>query len=543
MQEISHSEKKSDLMWKRSSIGLREAGSAGKLVLDYLEGKKELKPFYGEAPNPEGFKKLLATAPYKDLDRNGLVRCLKAQASKVKNTSAETRKNIHALAHKNSYTVTTGHQLCLFGGPLYFIYKIASIIKLAEELNNRISDYHIVPVFWMASEDHDFAEINHFNTTDRKFEWQTHQQGAVGRFTTGDLRSVFSELENHWGNSENAQALLRIFNESYLQHSTLSDATRHFVNELFGAYGLVVIDGDDAFFKNQFRKEFRLDLEEQLAYKHISASTEKLQKSGYSTQVQPREVNCFLLNGQKRERIDPAGENYIAGDQTFSRREMLEMAETQPEKLSPNVSLRPLYQQKILPNISYTGGPGELAYWLQYKSMFDAFGIQFPILMPRQFITIVEPEAMQKLERYRLSVPDLFTNESALVQKWQQLAGLLAEAEAEKKELSLLYKKLGEKAVKSDPTLQKYVEALETKHQKNIDQLIKKINRANRQKAKTELERLRKALEMVKPGGVPQDRVLNFSAFFLRSGSAFLNTVLTNTQPFDFSHVILQPKN
>src|SRR5690606_31940934 len=167
------------------------------------------------------------------------------QSESVKNTSEFSIKNIELLKSEKTFTVTTGHQLCLFTGPSYFIYKIISTINLAEELKKEFPVYDFVPVYWAASEDHDFEEINHFHLFGKKLEWKSEQSGAVGNFKTKKLETLLPALEEALGKSKNSDYLISLFKNAYLQHQNLADATRFIVNELFGEYGLVTIDGND----------------------------------------------------------------------------------------------------------------------------------------------------------------------------------------------------------------------------------------------------------------------------------------------------------
>jgi bacillithiol synthase len=529
-------------MFLKSSIELNRAGSAGQLVLDYLSGRKELSHFFSFPPTAKGFSSFLGQNPYGDLDRSLLANVLEQQASLVKNTSKESRANITLLRDKKTFSVTTGHQLCLFTGPLYFIYKIATTIALARELKKKHPAHHFVPVYWMATEDHDFEEVNHFYVNGRKLTWHTEERGAVGHFSTTGLNQVLTELDELIGKTEHGDELVRLFRETYLGHNNLSVATRFLVNALFGEQGIVVLDPDEKALKELFRDEMRQDLFEGLPRKQIERTSGDLQKLGYSPQVHPREVNLFLLKKNNRVRIDRAGNDFVCGDERLSPEEVEHLVLAHPEKLSPNVSLRPLYQQKILPNLAYVGGPGELAYWLQYKSMFDACSVPFPILMPRNFFTVLDSSAHQKVKKSGVNEVELFLPLPELLRRWQKKNGLESNAEEEKEQLKIIYRQLASRAHAVDPTLDKHVDALLKRQLKKIDELTDKLNRAMRRRSEAEITRVTNARDLIFPMGSPQERVLNFSTYYLLYGSGFISAIVQNTDPFAKEHFILREK-
>ncbi len=528
-------------MFEQSGIDLDKAGSAGKLVLDYLAEKKSLKDLYEHPPAIKGFKALLAENPSVYVNREVLCNSLNTQAASVSNTHAASKNNIELLKSEKTFTVTTGHQLCLFTGPLYFIYKIASTINLAKRLKKEFGEYDFVPVYWMASEDHDLEEVNHFNLFNRKISWKTEQQGAVGDLATEGLALLLPELREALGLSDHAPALMQLFTDSYLENKNLATATRYLVNQLFGEKGLVIVDGNDAALKGLFREEFKKDLFESLTSVQMQPTINNLEKAGYKIQVKPRDVNVFLLDKGKRLRLDRSNDLYqAAGEKTFTRLGLEQLINTQPERLSPNVSLRPLYQQKILPNLAYVGGPGELAYWLEYRAMFKAYNLQFPILVPRNFITVLEPAASAKIKRAGINKQELFRDEATLIKIVQEKEGTMFSLQNEKEQLSEIYQKLTNKAQQADTSLEKHVLALQQKHLSNISALEKKMNRAGKKKIDTEIKRVIEARQLIFPGGQPQDRFLNFSSLYLLYGRKFFDLIFEHADPFLQKHIILE---
>lgn len=528
-------------MFKKLNLDFKSAGTLNQLLLDYLDKKEVLKPFYSFFPDKKGFSELLKTNPYSTPDRVLLSKILLKQSQSVKNTSELSVKNISSLGNKNSFTVTTGHQLCLFTGPLYFIYKIFSAINLAEELKKEHPGSDFIPVYWMASEDHDFEEVSSFLVNGRSVKWNSEQKGAVGDFNTAELKSLMPELREALGISENATYLIELFEKAYLKHSTLADATRFLVNELFGKYGLVTIDGNDAEFKQQFKSFFKKDIFDNSPQQFVDERVKALAEMGHQSQVNPRPVNCFYLEPGLRTRIEKTGDLFhlVGTDRSLTKEELEKIINETPEKISPNVLLRPLYQQVILPNIAYIGGPGELAYWLEFKKMFDELSVVFPILMPRNFLTVVDKATRQRIEKLKLSVTDFFDSEQRLIKQFMTNSDQMFDVDTEKGKTELVYSELVKKITAVDPTLEKHVDAELTRLLKKLDGVALKANRALRKKAETELNRIKSIKQILFPNGVPQERSENFSALYLSYGPALFEEIKRNIQPFVLDQKIL----
>ncbi len=274
-----------------------------------------------------------------------MVAALQKQYAKVE-ISEETQANIDVLANTNAFTVTTGHQLNLFTGPLYFLYKIISAINLAEELKEKFPTSDFVPVYWMATEDHDFDEINYFNFKNQKVQWNRADGGAVGHFGTEGLQEVFEQFSKQLGTTRNAAYLKELFAEGYLKNATLADATRYIANQLFSKYGLVIVDGDDRQLKHLFTPFVAKELTEQVSFKAVSKTISNLEKT-YKIQVNPREINQFYLGENSRERIVLENGVYKVNntDITFTKEEILKKLNDFPEKFSPNVIMRPFIKK------------------------------------------------------------------------------------------------------------------------------------------------------------------------------------------------------
>jgi bacillithiol synthase len=532
-------------MFDKTTLKYGDTGVLNALVSRYLQGAPELSALYNQFPDKKGFKAILNEPPYQTLDRSVLVDVLQSQSSQVKNTSAATLSNIAQLSGKKCFTVTTGHQLCLFTGPLYFIYKIISTINLAEQLKKEFSEFDFVPVYWMASEDHDFEEVNHFYVSGKKIEWSASAQGAVGDLETAGLKDVMDEFREALGNHPYAAELLALFENSYLKHKTLRDATHFLVNELFGKYGLVVADGNDKELKKLFKEQFINDIFYSKPYESVKKTIDTLSKHGYHAQVNPREINCFYIDNNLRSRIEKKDTSYVVvgTEIKWTGEQLKKMISEEPWKLSPNVTLRPVYQQTILPNIAYVGGPGELAYWLEYKKMFDELSVFFPLLVPRNFITIIDRQAHAKMHKLGFEVRDFYKEEQSLEKELLVRNNNIFEISDEVKASEQLYQKLGSRLGAADQTLAASAAAELQKTIKGLENLAAKANRSLKQRSETEMNQLRNIRQKFFPHGSPQERLENFSSLYLKYGKDFIGAVKDASDPFEFAHIQLIEKS
>jgi bacillithiol synthase len=370
-------------------ITFQDSGYFSPIIVDYLNEESALKPLYNRFPDIKNFESLIQEKQINFNDnvnkRRILVDELTNQYSNLV-SSETTLNNIKLLNNSNTFTITTGHQLNLFTGPLYFLYKIISTINLCKELKSNYPHQNFVPIYWMATEDHDFEEINYFSFKGKKFRWNKETSGPVGRLSTDGLNEVFTFFAKEIGSGKNAEFLKNLFEQSYVKHSNLADATRYLANELFGNYGLVILDADNRNLKKVFSSYIKSELLQKKSFDKVNETIAKLHD--YTIQVNPREINLFYILDQLRDRIIFENDIYKVNNTTikFSQSEILVELENFPERFSPNVILRPLYQEVILPNLCYIGGGGEIAYWLELKSTFELHQVTFPILMLRNSV-------------------------------------------------------------------------------------------------------------------------------------------------------------
>ena len=516
-------------------ISYQDSGFFSPLVVDYLDRKPALEKFYGRFPTLENFRDQIAekSASYPAAHRTVLTETLRAQYQGFA-VSQATAGNIAKLANGHTFTVTTGHQLNLFTGPLYFLYKIVTAINLARKLKETYPDQDFVPVYWMASEDHDFEEISFFNFKGRKFRWSRESGGPVGRLSTDGLDDVLKVFSADLGPGRDADYLRNLFEKAYLQHGNLSGATRYLANELFGVHGLVILDADDPALKTLLAPYLKKELAQQAGFKCVNDTIESLH--GYGIQVNPREINLFYMEDGLRERIvfENGKFSVLNTDLSFAPDAMTQLIDSHPERFSPNVVMRPLYQEVILPNLCYIGGGGEIAYWLELKSFFQAMDVPFPILMVRNSVMLASQKQAEKADRLELSWAELFMEPAALAgKKVRELSAFQIDLSPQKAALEKQFADLEAIAEKTDRSFTGAVKAQKAKQIKGLENLEKRLLKAEKRKHAEILDRISRLQETLFPFGGLQERFANFSEFRLAAGEGLIDRLLDRLDPFD----------
>lgn len=395
-----------------SILKVKQTGFS-KIIDDYVNESSRLSSFVIDFPSIESFGKQFSKVQFDASKRTVLHKALVNQYAK---SNIEPPEMLADLINSNTFTVTTGHQLSLYGGAKYFIHKIFSIIKLAETLNKSYPNYKVLPIFWLASEDHDFEEVNNFKTQNVKIASKNTAEGPLGRLHPKVFVDTFEQFKSAVGTSLSAKYLKEIFEKSF-EMTNWSEATRYWVQCFFGEQ-IIIIDGDDAQLKKMSLPLFERELFEQNTHQNIENTNQELSKLGYHIQVHSRNINLFYIENGLRERIvkTPRGFSILNTNIEFTEDEMRNLLKTNIESISPNAIFRPLYEEFVLPNLAYIGGPGELAYWLQLKSNFEDYKVTFPILVLRDSFVFVSPKHLETLDKYQLSFSDLGLNEDELIQ-------------------------------------------------------------------------------------------------------------------------------
>jgi len=512
------------------------------IIKDYVAKKPELSTYYNRFPNLESFKEQISEkgANYSLAQRQSLSNALEEQYKKV-DTSKEVRENLRSLRQENTFCITTGHQLNIFTGPLYFWYKIINAVKLCEDLKRSYPEYNFVPVYWMASEDHDLDEIRFFNFKGHKLQWNQETGPAVGHLDLSDMEVVLDSFRELLGDSDKAEYLLDLFSKTYLEQDNLAQAMRFLVNALFSDLGLVIIDGDDKALKKDFSPVMESDLFYQTGYKAVTNTNTTLSKD-YNIQVNPREINLFYL-GEKRSRIERVADKFhvVDSDAFFTEAEIKQELTDHPERFSPNVILRPLYQEIVLPNLCYIGGGGEIAYWFELKAMFAEYNTTFPILLLRNSLLVSQKKQLEKASKLGVSLEDLFLKRSSLIDKMVREYSEHSIDFTEKKDfLKAQFESLYTLAKQTDASFVGAVAAQERKQIKGLENLEKRLLKAEKKRLYERLTRLEHLQEELFPQGTLEERKRNFALYYEKYGEDFKTAILEHMSPLAMEFLVLE---
>lgn len=511
--------------------------------LAYISGDPRLQGFYQYEPSLDSFKEILLNKERGTYPRADLVQALTAQYTKL-NTTEAVQENIEALLHENTFTIVTAHQPSLFLGPLYFLYKALTTIVLAEAVQDMTGGRRrIVPVFVLGSEDHDLAELNSINLYGKKITWPSEETGAVGSMSTESLAPVLAELKTILGDSPAAQSLFQIVHSAYADQATIADATRAILNYLFGAYGLLVLDMNQPLLKRHFAPIIKAELTEMPSVSIVNSTAAQLNALGFKTQATPRDINLFYLKKGLRERIVLENGTYkvLNTNIEFTKEEILSEVDAHPENFSPNVVLRPVYQELVLPNLAYVGGGGELAYWLERRDLFRHFGVQFPMLVRRHSVLWLDQDVQKKLAKLGFSPAEFFEDTEVLVRQYvEKNASTEISLSPEIESLKDVFERLAQKASATDPTLENAVRADAVKAVAALEQWEGRLRRTEKQKHEVSINQLRALKEKLFPANGLQERYDNFIPYLLKNGDSFIHTLKEGFAPFDKGFLIFQ---
>ncbi|MBC7849227.1 MAG: bacillithiol biosynthesis cysteine-adding enzyme BshC [Chitinophagaceae bacterium] len=521
-------------------IAYKETGYFSTIITDYLSEADSLRPFYQHSVTAAGIESAIKNRAAFQVDRQSLVTHLQEQYSVVP-ASSIVQERISSLQSDKTFTVCTAHQPALFTGPLYFIYKILHAIKLADQLSTEHPEYRFVPVYWMGNEDADLDELGKFYLGDEKIVWDTKQKGAVGRMNTKGLDKLIHRISGELTVLPFGKELIDLLTDAYLGSNDIQTATFKFINSLFAEYGLVVLIPDSAGLKRQMLSIFQDDLFNQQPSAIVSSTIEKLGEN-YKVQANPREIYLFYMKDDIRERIVQKGEDFFIYNSTiqFSRQQLEQELVDHPERFSPNVILRGLYQEIILPNIAFIGGGGETAYWLELKDLFNHFSVPFPMLILRNSFLLVEGKWNDKIANMDFTINDFFASEQDLLTKLvsRQKNGQLKLA-SEIDHANQLYHTLKAKAVEIDRSLKEHVEALQARALKPIAELEKKMLRAEKRKYEAEQRQIHAVKENLFPHDGLQERIHSFMPYYAKWGSGFLKLLYNNSLTLEQEFVVL----
>lgn len=498
---------------------------------DYIEG---VKPIFKKAIafpfNLDSFKNLIdKRRNFEAEKRKNLRELIESQYAQI-----GIKKDLSIFENPQTFTLTTGHQLNVLTGPAYYIYKIVGIINIAKELKKTYPEYQFLPVFWLASEDHDFDEINHFTLFNKEYSWETNQKGPVGRFNLDGLEEILSQIND----------LPAFFREAY-QKKNMSEAIRYIVYSLFDKYGVICLDADDPVAKRHLIPTIKKEIFEGGAQNLVHKALHQFAEKGYEVKLFPREINFFYLLDGLRERIVEQGGKFrvLNTNLSFSREELEKEIDNFPERFSPNVIFRPIYQEILLPNLSYLGGPGEIAYWLCLKEVFDLHGVSFPLLAPRNSVFYLNEKLKNKFDQLGNRLEFYFLNESKIKERY-----LLEHSDAEitlKKEIEKIqeiFDAILSKGLAIDKTMEGPINGERQKILNALENLEKKLTKAEERNHEVAINQIIQIKNRLFPQGKWQERIENYLNYALNEPD-FIENLVNILDPFDSRVNFISPKN
>ena len=513
-----------------------------KLINDYLEGKRTALDFVQYAPNLEGYRAAIEGRKKHPINRNLLFDVLTKQYANLPQENA-VNNQIALLNKDNTFIVTTAHQPNLFTGPLYFFYKIIHAIQLAASLKEAFPECNFVPVYYMGSEDADLEEVGSFNLDAKNYQWATKQTGAIGRMQVDDaLLVLLKQLESYWTILPQGQKALEILKEAYQKGKTISEATLSFVHAFFGSKGLLVLQPDDAALKAAFMHVMEKELLSGFSHEVIQPTIAALSKD-YHVQSEGRAINLFYLKDNLRARIEKQGEQYIVVDTDiqFTQAEIITELHQHPERFSPNVILRGVYQETILPGIVFVGGGGELAYWMELKNVFQAVGVHYPLLQLRNSFLLMSHKQAEQWSAMQFEEHDLFKPilelEIAYVKKHTNTK---LDLQDQLNQLSNLYINIKNQAVQVDASLGAHAENLAQQVKAKLLALEKKMLRAERRKQSVAIQRIHRIKKELFPQNNLQEREEHFSKWVGHYDQGWIETIMVNSKGLESKFSIIK---
>jgi bacillithiol biosynthesis cysteine-adding enzyme BshC len=534
------------------------AGGFSELFFDYLYDFERVREFFpANFRENASFETVMNGIDAAGRDRSVLQKVLTEQNSGGEE-SQRTLENIRLLGKSGTYAVVTGQQVGLFGGPLYTLYKSITAVSLAQKLSMKFPGKNFVPVFWIEGEDHDFQEMNHVSVLDQenapvRIEYlpggvmPEKNVGAVGEMVFDDtIRTTIDKMESFLARTEYTPSLAASLRECYAPGVTFNKAFQSWINRLLPASGLVFLSPNEPRLKKLLSPLFTRELTEfpRISQMVISRSAELERR--YHAQVKPKSINIFLFHKGGRYLIEPRESDFsLKGTRAFfTKEQLLQIAAETPEQLSPNVVLRPICQDMLLPTVSYVGGPSEIAYHAQLQPLYEDIGIPQPVIYPRASVSLVQTNLLRAMEKYGLELPEFLGDIGKVTAK---VVEQISEIKLETLFANVardLHDALGELKFglnEIDPTLLGALENVAAKIDVNIGVLREKSVAAQKRRNETSVRQIEKAAAGLLPSGSLQERELTPLYYMNKYGPGLGSWLTDRIDITGFKHQILQP--
>lgn len=537
-------------------VNFRDIPGHENIFLDYLYEFENVSRFFKTnfRSKDEFLNTFKSVSESNKTNRADLVKIIKSQYSNF-SPSEKTSHNLDLLKSNKTLAVVTGQQIGILGGPLYTFYKIVTVVKLSKYLSERYDNFNFVPVFWIEGDDHDFNEIRHVNLINDKNDLQIINYGnevsededrnSVGFMKIDEsIKQFFDEIKSNIRNTEFTSGILTRLKSYYATGRSLKEAFKELIFWLFDKEGLIIFDPQDKSIKEMLKPIFKNELDNFRKHTETMVSVSAELEDIYHAQVKVRPVNLFYNTDGGRFLLDPVDNEFRLHKRRkrFSYDELMNLIETEPEKFSPNVLLRPICQDYILPTAFYIGGPSEIAYFAQVLPLYDFFNVQSPIVYPRSSATILEKNIGSIIEKYNLAISQVFWDPEDL--KKHVLASLtnitvddIFTESTEKIDTAL--DQLKEKLFEFDKTISDASTKYRQKILNYIEELKGKAVDSQKKKHETTLRQIDKLSSTLFPNATLQERQLNFIYFANKYGTEILDKVFDEIEINKFEHQII----
>ena len=527
------------------------------LFVDYLSDFEKLKDYYAaDFRDRESWKKLIDKVLSKQKDRSTLIRVLTEQ-NKQHHCGIRTLANIDLLGNENTVAVVTGQQVGICSGPLYTIYKTVTAIKLAEQLSAQFPDYNFVPVFWVENEDHDFEEINKLNVLNPAGEVQTieylfggkpfeRNPGPVGSIVIDSfIDNFFDRLQASFQESEFKLPLFTALRGYYRSGATLGAAFVGLMNQMFEDSGLVFLDPGNVELKKILKPVFQKEIAGLSKTSQMVIDTSAGLEEHYHAQIKAKSINLFMLHKGGRYLIEPRENDYsLKGTrQFFSKEELNSIVENSPELISPNVVLRPICQDAILPTIAYVGGPSEVAYFAQLKPVYEFFDVQMPVVYPRASVTIMEEKVKNILEKFQVDFTEIWSDiDPLLIRIAEQVSEVKVDVLFDQ-----LHRRIHEAVAESrfgiqqiDPTLSGAIDSTLSRIESQLNVLKEKAQSAQQRRQEVTIKQIQKVAANIFPKSNFQEREFNVVYYMNKYGPDFVKWLSGEIIIERFQHQLIE---
>ncbi|WP_394232620.1 bacillithiol biosynthesis cysteine-adding enzyme BshC [Niallia oryzisoli] len=534
-----------------------ELPATNRFATGYLAGAPEIQRFFHyQYQSVSDYNERVVELKKRTFMREELASCIAKYMERFP-TSNKVLESLEKLSRPESVVVIGGQQAGILTGPLYSIHKIVSIIVLARQKEVELG-IPVVPIFWIAGEDHDYQEVNHiYVENEGKVQKKVYPEKVLEKKMVSDI-SLDHELCMDWieeiiemlGETAHTKELLAFLEKAVKQSESFVDFFAHMVMELFKDYGLLVIDSGYPGLRC-LEKEILISQINQAASitNHVRAVQAELEKEGFShsIDISSQAGNIFYYDEKYRERIlleFNAGKKEFIGKNgalTFSLKELLQIASEFPWKLSNNVVTRPITQELLFPTLAFIAGPGEIAYWAELKKAFESYSIKMPPIVPRLNITLVDRSVETDIVELGLSLETVLTSGTEK-QKEDYLSSV------KDKELDDLFQHTKEQLLENYRLIKEKIDrGLSPLLEKNQAQLFKqvefmegKVAHSLQEKHQVVLNKFSRVNNKLRPLGSPQERILNALYYMNQYGIPFLANLSSLSYTFDGKHKVIK---